>query len=638
MKSRIYDSFSNNKEEDNYEFFNLRRFYLFIKRNKNSILIYTLIGTLFGGLLLLLLKRTWQGEFQIVLENKTEQSTSQQTLEAASKLFSGINNSSSVDGLETELAILQSPSVLMNIFEFVQKEKLAKGDLSFQNTRFKDWMDKSLKIELLKGTSILELSYKDKDKDLIIPVLNEISNSYQSYSGKKRLRSIELGKKFFNEQINLLTKKSIESSQKVKEFSDENDLMVLNPYKKTNNLISPKSINELSTIQNLNINDTNWVINVEQIKKQVQDTLININIKINQLNNFENNPDQIIWIAKTLPEIANGNLNKAFEKIDAEITIKNSLYKESDPDLIRLKNSRNKLISNIKKQALNLLETQRSQLLAKLEASERPKNVIIEFKQLLEREDKDKTTLSQLEVQYRELLLEEARTEDPWELITSPTLLKDPVSPVIPNVLIIYSFFGFFVGSFIAYKRDEREDLIYSPYGLRDIIEDCSIYEISKNDKEDIKKLIEKVCISELGNDVDKMALIDLGQPIDKLLNTKNKIKDINKTNLFYLNKEDDFKDFTKAILIIKEGMNYKNELIKVINNLNLSSIPNASFIVVKGIKSDKKDVDVIEEIILEFRSNSKKIYAKLKFIKSKYNFKYLLGKVKYYYKIIKNN
>ena len=66
---------------------------------------------------------------------------------------------------------------------------------------------------------------------------------------------------------------------------------------------------------------------------------------------------------------------------------------------------------------------------ARLKAAERPEGVLIKYKQLLSDAGKDKSTLDKLQNQYRSLLLEKARSEDPWELITTPTLLPYPVAP-----------------------------------------------------------------------------------------------------------------------------------------------------------------------------------------------------------------
>ena len=81
----------------------------------------------------------------------------------------------------------------MEIFEYVRDEKSIK----YKNNkmkRFSDWKKNQLEIELEEGTSILNINYKEKDKELIIPVLEKISNKYQAYSSKKETGTSKLVK------------------------------------------------------------------------------------------------------------------------------------------------------------------------------------------------------------------------------------------------------------------------------------------------------------------------------------------------------------------------------------------------------------------------------------------------------------
>ena len=84
-----------------------------------------------------------------------------------------------------------------------------------------------LDIDLQQGTSILNLAYRDKDKDLILPVLKKISDAYQSYSGEKRLREIELDTDFFNNQIIVYKKKIKDSQEEMEEFGKKYNLSVV---------------------------------------------------------------------------------------------------------------------------------------------------------------------------------------------------------------------------------------------------------------------------------------------------------------------------------------------------------------------------------------------------------------------------
>ena len=61
---------------------------------------------------------------------------------------------------------------MIDIFEFVKKEKIEKNK-SLSNLGFDDWK-KQLKIGRTKRTSVLNLSYIDKDKFVILPTLKKI--------------------------------------------------------------------------------------------------------------------------------------------------------------------------------------------------------------------------------------------------------------------------------------------------------------------------------------------------------------------------------------------------------------------------------------------------------------------------------
>ena len=85
--------------------------------------------------------------------------------------------------LKTQVEILKSPSVLMPVFDFYKSNS---NEDNLNNLRFKNWKE-NLRIELEDGTSVLNLSYLDKNKEIIIPVLNKISTIYQSYINNRKI-------------------------------------------------------------------------------------------------------------------------------------------------------------------------------------------------------------------------------------------------------------------------------------------------------------------------------------------------------------------------------------------------------------------------------------------------------------------
>ena len=147
-------------KEDASEAINLSIILNLILRNKAIIGLISLLTFLFGVLYSFTLKEVWEGQFQIVLNEK------QRSLGISPELanLAGINIKQN-NGLKTQVEILKSPSVLMPVFEFAKSKESPEKKL-----RFSDWK-KSLDIALEKDTAVLNISYKNIDKKTIL-VLN----------------------------------------------------------------------------------------------------------------------------------------------------------------------------------------------------------------------------------------------------------------------------------------------------------------------------------------------------------------------------------------------------------------------------------------------------------------------------------
>ena len=178
-------------------------------RHKFFISKITLLLTLIAGIYAFTRKPVWEGQFQIVLENQNSGSTSFSQYSANNSLpalLAGIGGAGPSE-LETEVKILESPSVLKSTFDFVKSQKIKKGQ-NVSNWSFRSWRDSNLDIELVEGTSVLNITYRDTEKNLILPVINRISNAYQSYSGRDRSKSIRNGLEFVQKQVDTFSKRS----------------------------------------------------------------------------------------------------------------------------------------------------------------------------------------------------------------------------------------------------------------------------------------------------------------------------------------------------------------------------------------------------------------------------------------------
>ena len=66
--------------------------------------------------------------------------------------------------------------------------------------RFNSWSD-NLKVTLKPNTSVLNIVYKDYNKNNVLIILNQISEIYKSYIKDERITGLKKGSDFINEQI-----------------------------------------------------------------------------------------------------------------------------------------------------------------------------------------------------------------------------------------------------------------------------------------------------------------------------------------------------------------------------------------------------------------------------------------------------
>ena len=113
--------------------------------------------------------------------------------------------------LKTEVEILRSPSILLPIYDFMMDSKQIADKGSF-----KLWRDKYFGIKLLRGTSVIDIYLRSNDKDLILPALDNIAETYKTYSSKDTRERLYRGRAFIDSQIKAFEEKSLNSQKKFK--------------------------------------------------------------------------------------------------------------------------------------------------------------------------------------------------------------------------------------------------------------------------------------------------------------------------------------------------------------------------------------------------------------------------------------
>ena len=451
---------------------------LFI-RNKKFIFIFTTISILFSFTLSLFSKKIWEGEFQIVI-NKEDNKISDNFLlnQQLSNIegLSGLNSNNNI--LRTELEILQSPSVLMPIFEYVKNQKFNDG-IDVEKFLFSSWKKNNLDLDLKKGTSVMLLKYNDENKDLIIPVLNKISREYQIYSGNNRRRQLELASEYLIGQVSKYKFKSSESFKKLQEFAFDKDLIV-NEF----NFNQFRSIDNVDTSSDyLKNNLFGSILDVEQVRVNSANKIKNINSQINKIEQLKDDVEKIQYFGSTIPALVATGLPKQLENLENQIVQLRVKYTENDKSLQRLYEKRILLIDLLKRRSIGFLKAERLATEALMEAATKPKSILIKYRELLREASRDEKTLIELENKLNFISLEKSRIKDPWELITKPTLNPKTINTSKKKIIFIGAVLGFLVSYLISSIREKISGFLYDKEILEGLLESKILDEINISEK-----------------------------------------------------------------------------------------------------------------------------------------------------------
>ena len=414
-----------------------------------------LIGAVAGSALVLSTlyaftrKPVWEGQFQIVLQNNEQPSSGSAALLQRNPGLAGlIGAGGGGSQLETEVKILESPSVLKPVFDFVKASKAKAGD-DLSEWRYSDWAKSNLTIELAKGTSVLEIAYRDTQEDLILPVIDRISKTYQAYSNRDRTRGLNSAVAYLEEQIKKLNTEANTSMRAAQNYGLANDLGVKDGLGASAIAVSGATAGA----------------SVESSRYAAQNK---VNALQQQLNEAKASGRARVYVAPQLQ--ANAELYGQLQTIEANLQEKSSLLLPNDPSIRALQRQRQSLTAVINQQTVGLLTGELQTAQAQLASLNRPHDVILKHRELVRTALRDEKTSAELEGQLQALQLEQARQGEPWELISKPTLLDNPVAPRKKRIMALGLLAGLVAGSGAALVVDRRTGLVFSRDELKGLL------------------------------------------------------------------------------------------------------------------------------------------------------------------------
>ena len=396
--------------------------------------------------------RVWEGEFQIVLARGDSGGGRLAQLAAANPMLAnlaGLGGGGGEASLETEVKILESPSVLKPVYDFVRASKQRAGK-NVEGMRFSAWV-KSVDVELEKGTSVLNIAYTDTDKELVLPVIQRISKEYQIYSGRDRRRDIANAVAYLKTSIAELSPKAEASMKRAQDYALSNGLGL------QDGLPASSGGSEGSK------GGAGGSVEANRQQAQAQVALLQ-----QQLAGAQAAGNRVLFQAPQLE--ANAELYGRYQQLEAQLTQKRAVLRDND-DLIRnLERQRQSLITTLNRQTIGLLQGQLATAQAALQASSRPKEVVLKHRELVRQALRDERTLVELENQLQLAQLEQAKQTDPWELISTPTLLDAPVAPRKSRILALGLLVGIVAGSGAALVVDRRSGRVFSAEELQQLL------------------------------------------------------------------------------------------------------------------------------------------------------------------------
>ena len=418
----------------------------------------------------------YQSNFHLLIEPPTEQ---QATPLALSGVVGG-----SVD-YATQIEVLLSPTVLEPIIENM-KPKYPKLDYPSMALGKKA----PLKIQQLKNTKILAISYQDTDPEKTRFVLEHLAKAYLQYSQDERQTELNKGKNFAKQQSILVEDEVDKLQEKLQQFRLQHNL--LNPETHAAQLSQQLvTLEEQYVATEVKLSETRSLYDIlegeiglapeealaasylsespryQNLLNQLQE--VEIKLAKESARFFHNSPviqdlkeeqQNLLPLLREEAKIALGNNLVATDIDSSSLANPSSLRLELNSQLIQTANQ-------LKVLQIRRLALEQELGILKQKIRQMP-SIAREYTDL-QRELKIATeNLIRLLTAEQDLELEVAQQALPWKVISPAQLPENPIYPKVPLNLALGTFAGFLLGIGAALLRDRLDPAFHSVDELKD--------------------------------------------------------------------------------------------------------------------------------------------------------------------------
>ena len=135
--------------------------------------------------------------------------------------------------------------------------------------------------------------------------------------------------------------------------------------------------------------------------------------------------------------------------------------------MVNLKKERVVIKKQLHLNLIKILNSEIIQLEAELASISRPKNVILQHKELVRDAIRTSKSLSDVQKMIENLNLAKAKQVLPWDIISGPKLLSEPVSPIFLRIFSFGIFSGLIMGLLYSVIKDKKEGIIFDEKDLK---------------------------------------------------------------------------------------------------------------------------------------------------------------------------
>jgi polysaccharide biosynthesis transport protein len=420
----------------------------------------------------------YQGSFKLLVEPVAKEQ--EDPLAALQPDLGGLD-------YETQIEVLRSPRVLKPII----KDLAAK----YAEINYEELIQPKrspLEIEQLDETKILEVTFTDPDPNKIQFVLDKLATAYLSYSLDDKRAKAKQGIDFVESQLPEVT-------GRVDELQDK-----LQAFRQQYNLLDPEKQAQILAQQRVN-----FELKYFDTQTKLKETRSLYSLLQKQLNL---NPQQALAASYLSESPRYQNLLNELQKVELDLARESARFSAENPVIQNLEEKRTSLLTLLQQEASGVLGQNLANSVDNSSNLTSPSSLRLELnqnyieaaneieilelkKRVLEGEiaklDNFTKQMPVIARQYtdlnrqlivateslnrfltakEELQLQVAQQALPWQTISAPTVLIDPVSPRIPQNIALGLLSGLMLGFAAALLAERLDPVFHSPEELKESI------------------------------------------------------------------------------------------------------------------------------------------------------------------------